>query len=618
MFSVAFSIRRAVQSDARHRARAYWASRHERERDPGAVRSRLGLSRDALERAAYGHLDAAPHLRRFATKALAMHLADDVWTATERHLFRDASGTTHGMPRVGQWHAFTRLPGRARSHTKERRWETFRLHGTLAGHRAAYTGTDDRFFQPHQMRCVAPPEDTWWSHEGPLVAVFSGLSAGQLVLPVRLPAAPSSQPILNHHLADPQRWHKIDLVRRRDPTVAGGWRYEAHLMVLAVPYAAPAATSRRRMTAKETGERSAGIDVNVSNITIASHASGHDVRVSRVERDARQKAGARRRAARERRRARHLDRSRRAANPSQYQWSKRQEKRARRREAAGLPPLQGIPAGARTARSDGKPLQAYRRDQLSASYRRSRAASVADAAAARRRGATTQGRSRARSYVNTAFSSSSRIATLVRGAAGGVAFSPATLLAAIEREARAVAQVAGVAGGVSRASTHSTALSQHCLCGQRVAKSLAERVHACPSCGLRGDRDAVSALLAAHVRFVDRAQPSSAVVDFDASLSSLNDARTWRVLHDTLDLTLMGRQDAPSESNAHSGHDGSSVAERGRTPDSIVVARRTVGTASRPTPDEPGHNQTTPERSRTRTNLSSDRGEKSPPLRDSS
>ena len=65
------------------------------------------------------HLDAAPHLRRFVTKALAMHLADSVWSATERHLFRDATGERHGMPRVGRWYDFTRLPGRARSHTKD-------------------------------------------------------------------------------------------------------------------------------------------------------------------------------------------------------------------------------------------------------------------------------------------------------------------------------------------------------------------------------------------------------------------------------------------------------------------------------------------------------------------
>jgi hypothetical protein len=234
-------------------------------------------SRDALEHAAYDHLDAAPHLRRFATKALAMHLADTVWTATERHLFRDASGKTQGTPRVTRWYEFRRIPGRARSHRKDRKWETFRLHGTLAGHRAAYTGSDGRFFQPRHLRGVEH-DASWWDHDGPLAVVFTGLPDGDVVLPVRLPAAPANQPILDHHLADPARWHKIDLVRRRDPNAAGGWRYEAHLIVLTAPYASPATIAARKAAAIHTAKRSAGIDVNVSNITVASHEGGRGCR----------------------------------------------------------------------------------------------------------------------------------------------------------------------------------------------------------------------------------------------------------------------------------------------------------------------------------------------------
>ena len=117
MFSGAFSVCRALQSDARARARAYRAAHHERARDPAAARERLGLSRKALEYAGYAHLNGAPHLRRHVTKALVMHLADSVWTGLSRHLFRDASGKTHGMPKIGRWYDFVRLPGRARSHT---------------------------------------------------------------------------------------------------------------------------------------------------------------------------------------------------------------------------------------------------------------------------------------------------------------------------------------------------------------------------------------------------------------------------------------------------------------------------------------------------------------------
>ena len=122
-------------------------------RDPAAVRDRLGLSRTALEHAAYAHLDAAPHLRRFVTKALAMHLADvGLDRRPSATCFATRRGKRHGTPRVGRWYDFTRLPGRARSHTKERKWETFRLHGTLDGHRAAYTDRDGDFVQPRRLR----------------------------------------------------------------------------------------------------------------------------------------------------------------------------------------------------------------------------------------------------------------------------------------------------------------------------------------------------------------------------------------------------------------------------------------------------------------------------------
>ena len=67
MFRDAYMVRRALQRDAGQRARAYWNATHERAEDPTAVRERLGLSRTALEHAAYAHLDAAPHLRRFVT-----------------------------------------------------------------------------------------------------------------------------------------------------------------------------------------------------------------------------------------------------------------------------------------------------------------------------------------------------------------------------------------------------------------------------------------------------------------------------------------------------------------------------------------------------------------------
>jgi len=60
---------------------------------------------------------------------------------------------------------------------------------------------------------------------------------------------------------------------------------------------------------------------------------------------------------------------------------------------------------------------------------------------------------------------------------------------------------AGSAGGgrLYEFSTNTTALSQTCLCGDRVKKPLAQRVHRC-GCGVKEDRDLFSAYLGLHVR----------------------------------------------------------------------------------------------------------------------
>ena len=608
MFSAAFSIRRALQHDARARCRAYRAAHHERKRDGRAVRERLGLSRSALEHAAYDHLDAAPHLRRSVTKALVMHLADSVWSATERHLFRDATGARHGLPRPGGWFDFARIPGRARSHTTANKWETFRLHGSLAGHRAAYNGGDGHCVQPHRLRPIAEPASGWWRYRGPLAVVFTGLPIGTLVLPVRLPAAPCNQPILDHHLADPSRWHKLDLVRHRDPTVIGGWRYEAHLMVLTVPYVAPAVHAARVAAALDTADRRAGIDVNVSNLTVASHADGHDLRITRVAPTAGERQATHARARRKRRRQRRLDRSRRARNPSQYALSSRQQTHAERRAAAGLPPIQVIPAGPRIRRTDGKPVQAYRRDALSASYRRERAAMASDAeriTQARRDLARQIAARLVREHGMQLVIEDCDLRPWARRWGRGIAaFAPGTLVAALGREAASVAALAAGRGGVVRAATRTTALSQHCLCGARVTKTLGDRTHVCPTCDLRGQRDAVAAALGACVVLADPAVPGTAEVDRALACTLLAARFTRERLFVTLEYAVSGRQDVRSESSAHSARDGWSVAEKGPTPDAVAVARRIFGWASFPTLDETSAcRSTTPDRVRTRANL---------------
>lgn len=142
---------------------------------------------------------------------------------------------------------------------------------------------------------------------------------------------------------------------------------------------------------------------------------------------------------------------------------------------------------------------------------------------------------------------------------------------ACAREATAVAARAGVTGGVERASTRTTALSQHCLCGARVPKSLAERTHACGACDLRGDRDAVSATLAACVAMTVRGEPASAALDLALAHAVLDAPTTRARLFATLPYALNGRQDVRSESTVHSARDGWSAAEKGPSPDLVVV-----------------------------------------------
>jgi hypothetical protein len=282
-----------------------------------------------------------------------------------------------------------------------------------------------------------------------------------------------------------------------------------------------------------------------------------------------------------------------------------------------------IPKGPRKSRADGKPLAAYRTDRLSRSYRRGRAALAAEAAAMVR-----AKRDRARQIAGElVFQHGFRLAVEENGLSTWArrwgralhAFAPGTLLAAIEREAVATALHAGAPGGLVRASTRATALSQHCLCGRRVGKTIAERTHRCP-CGLSGDRDAVSATLAAHLVFGDAADPRTAVVDYAAAAASLEHAATWEVLRSTLDPAAPGRQDAPPESTAPNALGGSSAGETWRTPTAIrLVARRIVGMAPRPTPDETvASRRTTPDRARMRTDLPPAGSIKLLALRDSS
>ncbi len=143
LYSAMWSVKRALQRDARAAVDAYWAGDVHREVDAKAWRAELGLSREGMERRGYRHMERSRHLGHHVTKALVMHQADEVFeTAVSRHLFPDATGRRFGRPKTGSWWDYTRIPGRARSHTTARKWETFRLHGTLAGHLDSYRHRD--------------------------------------------------------------------------------------------------------------------------------------------------------------------------------------------------------------------------------------------------------------------------------------------------------------------------------------------------------------------------------------------------------------------------------------------------------------------------------------------
>jgi len=71
--------------------------------------------------------------------------------------------------------------------------------------------------------------------------------------------------------------------------------------------------------------------------------------------------------------------------------------------------------------------------------------------------------------------------------------SPSTFQSELKRKAE------NARGEVLMFSTQKTALSQTCLCGHKQKKSLSQRVHHCSICGLKMQRDILSAYLSRYV-----------------------------------------------------------------------------------------------------------------------
>jgi hypothetical protein len=257
------------------------------------------------------------------------------------------------------------------------------------------------------------------------------------------------------------------------------------------------------------------VDANVSNLALASFPDGRPEQlvVDRIACTREQRKAAEKAVRRARARQRALDRSRRNTNADQYGPSLRRAARAARRAARGLPARQvGNPGGARQARADGVPLRGYRHDTLSGRYQRTRSDHGAES-----RSTSQPKQPRARevaarivaAHGNVITVEDCRISTWARLWGKRIAlFSPGMLVAALKRECDAAG------GRLYRAGTPATALSQHCLCGQREPKTLSQRTHACPHCGLHADRDVTAAMLAACVDVADPDEPRTARVDY--------------------------------------------------------------------------------------------------------
>ncbi|MHA7650350.1 hypothetical protein ACX9NE_10800 [Mycobacterium sp. ML4] len=218
----------------------------------------------------------------------------------------------------------------------------------------------------------------------------------------------------------------------------------------------------------------------MSNLALASFPEGHPEQLAtdQISCTAQQQETAARAAQRARARQRALDRSRRNTNADQYSPSARQQKRADRRAEAVLPTRQvSNPGGPRRARADGVPLRAYRHDKLSQRYHRTRCDHAADTRSTShaKQGRAAQIAARiVAAHGNTITVEDCRICTWARlwGKRIGL-FSPGMLVAALS------AECAASGGRLYRAGTRPTAMSQHCLCGTRVPKTLDQRTHHC-------------------------------------------------------------------------------------------------------------------------------------------
>ncbi|MGI5289485.1 zinc ribbon domain-containing protein [Nonomuraea polychroma] len=161
------------------------------------------------------------------------------------------------------------------------------------------------------------------------------------------------------------------------------------------------------------------------------------------------------------------------------------------------------------------------------------------------------------------------------------AFAPGMLITALAREC------AAAGGALLRASTTHTAMSQHCLCGARVTKSLADRIHTCPACGLSGDRDLVSAALASCVTLADPADPAdprTARVDYQRA-RALTTVFPQGLQEALTESTVISPAPTPRVGTGYTAAFHRPCRPR-RYRTGTASARRSSGMSDTPTPDE--------------------------------
>ena len=535
IYQATFQLKQATQRDATTRCAIYqeWRNgkaykalpRKERGAACKAKKEELGLTLNGMQAIMRKHCSGNPFLQHYVTSVQIEFHASEIYETTKRHLTPNKSGKFNGPPKVKCWFDHSKLIGRARSHTVENSWLSFRLVGSYEAHIGYFGNADcsiangEYLKQPSVMPSPHPRKNAdWWTYDGPLVVVYpkGDSDKSDLILPVRLPSGLGEQERLEYYLDDPNSWHKIDITRVQDRKAPGGWRYYAHLLVNKVGYASAATLERRSLAPTHL---TAALDSNVSNIAVVSQPRSVDeglddyslnVHIIKPRGEAVTLAANNNR--RKKKKQRKLDNSRRVANPEQYELSKGQKLRAERRAADGLSEIKvEVPKGPRVANSRKIPKQVYRKDVITRAYRKTKA-ELADLqrSEAQRKDAEAALMATDLVMLHGIFwlSESVNMVTWMRlWGKSMVATTPGRVTAAIAREARACS------GSYEKLGTRNTKLSQTCLCGRVEKKSLKQRWHSCSNCGLEADRDVLSAALGTAVKFSEEGVPSSAFLD---------------------------------------------------------------------------------------------------------